>query len=391
VDIGDSTYNMARKKCIFCAYLLAVGVLASVTLLKEKGKVHTIKEKSQARNISAAREETNYSNENKETEHYIYTHYIPAPVEDYIIQNLDSLGYDTKGGNNSAGCTIWKDPNASLIYQDLQTYLEELRKYTLELRNFKGVPDLRLHLHDNPDICKSVEVHSEGLEGIFKSGQLSWSKSGYVEPLLPPMRHPGICFPRAESLMDMGYLVHDFGAMCRQLKRHSRIVLVDMGASLAFHGGAYQPAVYLSNIFENFGFPFDHIYAYEITPQNPPIVYQLVPQKLQAAYHWINVAVNATRGARMNPLTMLLDKYNKDDLVIVKLDVDTPSVELPLANQILEDNQLAEIVDQFYFEHHVHLQELARNWKASMKGSVKDSLDLFSRLRHEGIPAHFWP
>jgi hypothetical protein len=59
---------------------------------------------------------------------------------------------------------------------------------------------------------------------------------GYVEPLLPPLRHPDFCKKgrnvRIRAVYDLSYLVHDFGAMCRRLKRHSRIVLVDMGASL---------------------------------------------------------------------------------------------------------------------------------------------------------------
>ena len=50
---------------------------------------------------------------------------------------------------------------------------------------------------------------------------------------------------------------------------------------------------------------------------------------------------------------MLLPKYNEDDIIIVKLDVDTPSVELPLAHQLLEDERFAKVVDHFYCEHHV--------------------------------------
>jgi hypothetical protein len=49
------------------------------------------------------------------------------------------------------------------------------------------------------------------------------------------------------------------------------------------------------------------------------------------------------------------------------------------------------LVDQFYFEHYVHLKELAWSWRRSMNGTMKDSLDLFAGLRSKGIPAHFWP
>ena len=164
-----------------------------------------------------------------------------------------------------------------------------------------------------------------------------------------------------------------------------------MGASLSFHGVDDQPAVYLTKIYEKFGMPFDHIYAYEITPQEPAKVYELIPDSLKAAYHWINVGVDPTEGASMNPFTMLLSKFNVEDLIIVKLDVDTPAVEIPLAYQLLNNPRLGNLVDQFYFEHHVHLKELAPSWQKSMNGSVKDSLYLFSELRQMGIAAHYWP
>jgi hypothetical protein len=165
-----------------------------------------------------------------------------------------------------------------------------------------------------------------------------------------------------------------------------------MGASLAFHSNqtATAPAVYLTHIYEKFGFPFDHIYAYELTPQDAGAVYKMVPANQQAAYHWINAGVDSHPGARLNPFTLLLRTYTADDVIVVKLDVDTASTELPLAQQLLSDPQLVSLVDHFYFEHHVHLEELARYWTLSMQGSVHDSLQLFHQLRQRGVAAHYW-
>ncbi len=39
----------------------------------------------------------------------------------------------------------------------------------------------------------------------------------------------------------------------------------------------------------------------------------------------------------------------------------------------------------------MHLGELEAAWKKSMRGSVKDSLELFNGLRRKNIPVHFWP
>ena len=87
---------------------------------------------------------------------------------------------------------------------------------------------------------------------------------------------------------------------------------------------------------------------------------------------------------------MLADNYNKDDFIVVKLDIDTPSVEIPLAHQLLNDDRFIGLVDQFYFEHHVFLGEMKQWWTRSMNGSVSDSLDLFYSLRRNGVGAHSW-
>jgi hypothetical protein len=45
------------------------------------------------------------------------------------------------------------------------------------------------------------------------------------------------------------------------------------------------------------------------------------------------------------------------------------------------------LIDEFYFEHHVCLQELAGYWKSSMSGSLLESLKIFSGLQEKGIAA----
>ena len=138
-------------------------------------------------------------------------------------------------------------------------------------------------------------------------------------------------------------------------------------------------------------FRFDHIYAFEIRNKVPSAVFERLPSKWMPAYHWINIGVSADRDSPYNPLSTILKTFDKDVFIVVKLDVDTPSVEIPLAYQILEDPEVYERIDQFYFEHHVHLLELARAWGSSMNGTIGDSLRLFRGLREKGVPAHFWP
>jgi hypothetical protein len=267
---------------------------------------------------------------------------------------------------------------------------------------------------EQDEICMVAEVDPRGLQGIFRSAQLSRTRSGgYLEPLLPPLRHPKFCtdgtkFPSMpfekgvtlagsamnfNFLMDLGYLVHDFGQICRQHKITSRNILIDMGASLNFHRHNAlnnMAPIYLMEMFRKFGFPFDHIYAFEATPISPEVIYDQLPKEYRHSYHWINLPVSTDVNNAHNPLTLLLDNFKEDDLIVVKLDIDTPAVEMAMIRLILQDSRYWKLIDHFYFEHHVYLTELARNW-IDMEDSVVDSLLLFQALRQRGIAAHYWP
>ena len=120
----------------------------------------------------------------------------------------------------------------------------------------------------------------------------------------------------------------------------------------------------------------------------------MIPSATVYATMYIIVSgVTAEEGAKLNPLHSILKTFSEDDLIVVKLDIDTSFIEVPLARQLLEDKDgiYSKLVDQFYFEEHVHLAELAPSWKDTMQGTVKESLELFYGLRAKGIPAHFWP
>jgi hypothetical protein len=330
-----------------------------------------------------------------------YKEYTPASTEDYIMKHMTDLNLDNGRSNNTAGgaqttssgCNLWKNPalTTNETFEQLHAFKKEIHDYYELVNKFQDIADIRPLLEKDPSACDMLELHPEGLPGIFSSQQLSFTRSGYVEPLLPPMRHPDFCFDHDKYIMSLQYVVLDFAQMCRKLKRHSRIVLVDMGASLSFHGSAEDsPAIYLAEIYRKFGMPFDHIYAYEMTPTQPMQVVEKLPEHLQAAYHWINVGVSADRNSRVNPFNMILKNYNSDDLIVIKLDIDTSSIEVPLATQILEDARLHDLVDQFFFEHHVCMTEIAGSWGGSMHGSIQESMELFTGLRKAGVAAHFW-
>lgn len=321
--------------------------------------------------------------------------YVPSQNEKYIIDHLEQLGYDSL--DNPPGCTIWTDRDLD-INKNLSSYAKNLDRFVEAVQNFTPVNlDVLDSIKKNSthDVCSRLKlpISNGGLQSVFQSGQLSVTKSGFIEPLLPPLRSHKICWDR-KYLMSLDYLIHDFEAMCYKLKATSRRVLIDMGASLSFHGNN-QPIIQLMNLYEKFGFHFDHIYGFEVTFTEPSKVYKsLLPEKYFAAYHWINTGVSHVMGNKMNPLNSILQKFDEDDFIVVKLDIDTASIELPLAQQLVDGGPgkiYHRLIDQFYFEHHVHLGELQGNWGRSMDGTVNDSLKMFYSLRQNGIPVHYWP
>ena len=297
----------------------------------------------------------------------------------------------------------------------------------------KKKPDLRDFFDDtgtNRDaVCDLLKLHPDGMAGIFPDpadlSRLSTDHAGddndgiFLEPLLPPLRHPEFCFEydrreRAENtnadrtapednpfafepfandrLMDLGFLVHDFAAMCRHgLRKKSRTVFLDMGASLSFHGDEGSPALRLIRLYEKFGFVFDHVYGYELKHHDAGGVYDAIPDDLKASYHWYNVGVESSRdGSYRNPFAMIAETFGPDDFVVVKLDIDSTGIENPLAEQLANDPVLRSIVDVFYYEHHVALKELAIPWGEEIAGSMLGSMELFRDLRRHGIAAHYW-
>mmetsp|Transcript_23245 Transcript_23245/g.34600 ORF Transcript_23245/g.34600 Transcript_23245/m.34600 type:complete len:406 (+) Transcript_23245:49-1266(+) len=325
--------------------------------------------------------------------------YIPAAVESYVTENAQTLGYAHSDPKFAEACAIWRSPAASTLenYQNLMAFREEVENFSKIIENFDAeIPPLMDEMRQTggknwANTCKALRPHPDGIEALFPSQQISKLpfNNGYVEPLLPPMRHPAFCDDVEEThIVRLDYMVHDFEAMCLSLKPHSRIVLFDLGASLKFHRG---PIVQMMKMYEKFGFMFDHIYAFELTPFDPIEVYEtLIPEEYFSAYHWINAGVSGDPNNRMNPLKSILKQFNQDDLIIFKLDIDTSSIEVPLAYQLLKDEATKGLVDHFYFEHHVNIKEMERWWGNSMQGSMKDSLELMGGLREKGVGAHYW-
>ena len=110
-------------------------------------------------------------------------------------------------------------------------------------------------------------------------------------------------------------------------------------------------------------------------------------------YRYFNVPVETAQDAKANPLRALKSLGSVDDFIVVKVDIDTPSIEEPLIAQILDDEGLSELIDELYFERHVLLSPMSKWWATGLNDTgcaVQDSYALFHALRQRGIRAHSW-
>ncbi len=81
------------------------------------------------------------------------------------------------------------------------------------------------------------------------------------------------------------------------------------------------------------------------------------------------------------------------------LDIDTPEVEIPMALQIAHSPHLASLIDEFFFELHFRCEIMMYcGWHDKMpeqfhglKLDRPHAMELFQKMRRQGIRAHFWP
>jgi len=353
----------------------------------------------------------------------IINEYNPSEAERYLIDHIPDF-FDESRDIQPDSCKLWREN--SPVLAGLQAYENQLNAYYTMVHNFQTVKDLRSQFtsdHSNRDeVCSQVDLFRDGniiergliqrlsdpAKVVYKNEAFAgmennlshMADSELIEPILPPFRHPAFCSKSNEEYVanekyvtDVNYMVHDFGNICRKLKKTSKTILIDMGASLQFHAGDGEeknPALYLPKIYQKFGMKFDHIYAYEIDPKDTNEVYNLLPEEMQASYHWINMGVSNERDSVSNPFNMLLKHYDEDDLVVVKLDIDHMDTERGLIQQLFEDTRLHGLIDHFYFEDTRVFQHVTPKGRPYYWGFDKAIFDIFISLRKLGIAAHAW-
>jgi len=176
-----------------------------------------------------------------------------------------------------------------------------------------------------------------------------------------------------------------------------RIILFDLGAAL--YGSWLQGALdaastkfFVDNFQMRRGINFTHIYAFEYTVNKPSDVWGQVPKEIVPYYHYINVGVESKIDGHYNPFTILQQIATPQDFVVIKLDIDSPHIENPLVEQLVNTPSLLELVDEMTYEHHVHTPEMLRYWgNLPIDLTLTQTYSYFTRLRKAGVRMHSWP
>ena len=148
---------------------------------------------------------------------------------------------------------------------------------------------------------------------------------------------------------------------------------------------------------------FDRVFGWESTLLEPEKFWLEVPAQIRPKYSFYNTKINANSSHGNSPLRMIKQITHVRDFVALKLDVDTPEVEIPIALEILKDPAIGNLIDEFFFELHFRCDLLMHCSKKSGWGdripnvflglelSRLSAMIFFQQLRRLGIRSHFWP
>lgn len=133
---------------------------------------------------------------------------------------------------------------------------------------------------------------------------------------------------------------------------------------------------------------FDRIIAFEASQYAPKSYWNQIPDDVMGKLTFINTGVETS--GKLNPWNILKTIAKPEDYVIIKLDIDTSPLEMALCNQIVNDRSISSLIDEMFFEMHVTVKEMAPYW-GNPPGELKDTYNLFRKMRELGIRMHSWP
>jgi hypothetical protein len=219
----------------------------------------------------------------------------------------------------------------------------------------------------------------------------------YIEPLVGILRHPGNFLQnnlseykgRKDYMLVDKWALHNLHTRYRRVDKTSHFF--DLGASTYTAGAGGSSQNWFVGLGDCLCIPFDFFRMWEMTPLHPHHFWKRVPGRLHSNYMWYNYGLSAEPGNYSNPLNHLLAKVRYEDPVVVKVDFDTPALEIKLIETVMSTPDVYRRIDELFFEHHVDMPLIKVPWRTyNTTCQFQCTADVFLTLRQRGIRAHSW-
>lgn len=176
-------------------------------------------------------------------------------------------------------------------------------------------------------------------------------------------------------------------------KRRNKHVLFDAGSSTFDSSLAFFVCSYSQRKLS-----FNSIYAWEKTLLNPLKYWESVPSNWKPFINFFNVPISSASNHSDNPLVHI-SRFHPDDFIAFKLDIDHPAIETEIAQKLLLDSQISNLVDEFFFELHFRCEIMMYcGWGDKIPRAISglqldrvSAMTFFVNLRKRGIRSHLWP
>lgn len=299
-----------------------------------------------------------------------FVQYIPGSLEQRWRSQIKVLESNDKSW--ASGCAALRDQ------------LDEVHEMVLALKQYAADPT-------------RADVSSAHLSAFHYhdscTGQISVV---HIEPLISFLRHPLALCPVhgvAHDILDKSYLHVQYQS---EISTSANNFLFDAGASTYDTGAGGASQSWFVNTYRSRGIEFDRIIGWESAETAPSKQWGSVPADIKRKTSWFNIPVTTGIDDADNPLTHIKHLTTSADFVVFKLDIDSPLVEMELVRQLMSDPQLLNLVDEFYFEHHVSGSPMQWHGWGDLRFSsapnctLSESYEIFAFLREHGVRAHSW-
>jgi hypothetical protein len=145
------------------------------------------------------------------------------------------------------------------------------------------------------------------------------------------------------------------------------------------------------NIYHARGQTFDRFVQVEVEPLDPKTAWNQLPNDLVSAFTLMNIPLEVDPQSKFDVSTIIKSMVKPNDFFVLKVDIDSAPIEEPFVYSLLNDDSVANYIDEMMFEHHVDINMMRSSWGTGLPHNMADSYELFRGLRLKGIRAHSWP